>query len=32
MVPVEPELDWKEAHAYSHEIAERVARQRRIAI
>ena len=25
MVPVEPELDWKEAHAYSHDIAERIA-------
>ena len=25
MVPVEPELDWKEAQAYSHDIAERIA-------
>ena len=25
MVPVEPELEWKEAHAYSHEITERIA-------
>ena len=25
MVPVEPELDWKEARAYSHEITERIA-------
>jgi bifunctional non-homologous end joining protein LigD len=26
MVPVEPELDWQEAHAYSHEITERIAK------
>ena len=25
MVPVEPDLDWKEAHAYSREIAARIA-------
>ena len=25
MVPVEPELEWKEARAYSHKITERIA-------